>query len=191
MHLIVIAVPQIIDVIKVIPEGWMSRSWICQCRRSWRKSLRLSLAGARRQHGWTCMPVRRTVPGRGENGRSPRRAQPVAAALFDDAARTSLLQVLLVFTSFQDTRHDLVRFFGVFFFCRSPCCVVSSVLSPGKRRFCFFRSASRWSYSELKGKRILRFPFPRLLFNGAQFRSPEVRGFPRLLCGEQFVQQSR
>ena len=94
----------------------MSRSWMCQCRRSWRKSLRLSLAGARRQHGWTCMPVRRTVPGRGENGRSPRRAQPVAAALFDDAARTSLLQVLLVFTSFQDTRHDLVRFFRVFFF---------------------------------------------------------------------------
>ena len=32
----------------------------------------------------------------GENGRSPRRAQPVAAALFDDAARTSLLQVLVV-----------------------------------------------------------------------------------------------
>ena len=107
VHLIVIAVPQIIDVIKVIPEGWMSRSWMCQCRRSWRKSLRLSLAGARRQHGWTCMPVRRTVPGRGENGRSPRRAQPVAAALFDDAAWTSLLEVLLVFTSFQDTRHDL------------------------------------------------------------------------------------
>ena len=31
-----------------------------------------------------------------------------------------------------------VRFFGVFFFCRSPCCVVSSVLSPKQRRFCFF-----------------------------------------------------
>ena len=30
-----------------------------------------------------------------------------AAALFDDAAWTSLLEVLLVFTSFQDTRHDL------------------------------------------------------------------------------------
>ena len=29
-------------------------------------------------------------------------------------------------------------FFGVFFFCRSPCCVVSSVLSPKQRRFCFF-----------------------------------------------------
>ena len=187
MHLIVIAVP----VIKVIPEEWMSRSWMCQCRRSWRRSLRLSLAGARRQHGWTCMPVRRTVPGRGENGRSPRRAQPVAAALFDDAARTSLLQVLLVFTSFQDTRHDLVRFFGVFFFCRSPClCCLFCVVSR-ETKILFFRSASRWSYSELKGKRILRFPFPRLLFNGAQFRSPEVRGFPRLLCGEQFVQQSR
>ena len=39
------------------------------------------------------LPARRTVPGRGENGRSPRRAQPVAAALFDDAAWTSLLQV--------------------------------------------------------------------------------------------------
>ena len=112
---------QIIDVIKVLPEGWMSRSWMCQCRRSWRKSLRLSLTGVRRQHGWTCifgpgqivdvpvpqvmeetveaamllvvLPARRTVPGRGENGRSPRRAQPVAAALFDDAAWTSLLQV--------------------------------------------------------------------------------------------------
>ena len=35
-----------------------SRSWMCQCRRSWRTSLRLSLAGARRQHGWTCMPAR-------------------------------------------------------------------------------------------------------------------------------------
>ena len=55
-----------------------------------------------------------------------------------DAARTSLLEVLLVFTSFQDTRHDLVRFFGVFLFCRSPCCVVSSVLSPEQRRFCLF-----------------------------------------------------
>ena len=29
-------------------------------------------------------------------------------------------------------------FCGVFFFCRSPCCVVSSVLSPKQRRFCFF-----------------------------------------------------
>ena len=29
-------------------------------------------------------------------------------------------------------------FFGVFFFCRSPCCVVSSVLSPKQRRFCLF-----------------------------------------------------
>ena len=106
VHLILIAVPQIIDVIKVIPEGWMSRSWMCQCRRSWRKSLRLSLAGARRQHGWTCMPARRTVPGRGENGRSPRRAQPWAQPrrgllrhprrgrlLGDDAAWLSLLQV--------------------------------------------------------------------------------------------------
>ena len=37
------------------------------------------------------LPARRTVPGRGESGRSPRRAQPVAAALFDDAAWTSLL----------------------------------------------------------------------------------------------------
>ena len=54
------------------------------------------------------------------------------------AARTSLLEVLLVFTSFQDTRHDLVRFFGVFLFCRSPCCVVSSVMSPKQQRFCFF-----------------------------------------------------
>ena len=31
-----------------------------------------------------------------------------------------------------------VRFFGVFFFCRSPCCVVSSVLSPKQQRFCLF-----------------------------------------------------
>ena len=96
-----------------------------------------------------------------------------------------------MFTSFQDTRHDLVRFFWRFllllislFSCLF--CVVSR-----ETKILFFRSASRWSYSKLKGKRILRFPFPRLLFNGAQFHSPEVRGFPRLLCGEQFVQQSR
>ena len=57
------------------------------------------------------------------------RAAAVAACCAGSAG-TSLLQVLLVFTSFQDTRHDFVRFLGVFFFCRSPCCVVSSVLSP-------------------------------------------------------------
>ena len=33
----------------------MSRSWMCQCCRSWRKSLRLLLTGERRQHGWTCI----------------------------------------------------------------------------------------------------------------------------------------
>ena len=52
VHLTVLAVPvpqireQIVDVIKVIPEEWMSkriRSWMCQCRRSWRKSWRLLL----------------------------------------------------------------------------------------------------------------------------------------------------
>ena len=54
-----------------------------------------------------------------------------------------------------------------------------------------FRSASRWSIGGEQGQRILRFPAPRLLFNGAQFHSPEVRGIPRLLHGEQSVQQSR
>ena len=32
-----------------------SRSWMCQCRGSWWKSCSLSLAGVRRQHGWTCI----------------------------------------------------------------------------------------------------------------------------------------
>ena len=166
---------------------------MCQCRRSWRKSLRLSLAGARRQHGWTCMPARRTVPGRGENGRSPRRAQPVAAALFDDAAWTSLLEVLLVFTIF--ARHTpqsrlFVRFFWRFLLISLLCCLFCIVSQA--TRILFVRSASRWSIGDEQGQIILRFPFPRLLFNGAQF--PFSRG-PRLsasfACGEQFVQQSR
>ena len=107
------------------------------------------------------------------------------------AAWTSLLEVLLVFTSLQDTRHDAVRFFWSFpLLSISLFCCLFCVVSRATK-ILFFRSASRWSCSELKGKRILRFPFPRLLFNGAQFHSPEVRGFPRLLCGEQFVQQSR
>ena len=63
----------------------------------------------------------------------------MAAALFDDAAWTSLLEVLLVFTIF--ARHTpqsrlFVRFLGVFFL--SPCCVVSSVLSPKQQGFCLF-----------------------------------------------------
>ena len=107
------------------------------------------------------------------------------------AARTSLLEVLLVFTSFQDTRHDLVRFFWSFLLLSiSLLCCLFCIVSQATK-ILFVRSASRWSYSELKGKRILRFPFPRLLFNGAQFHSPEVRGFPRLLHCEQSVQQSR
>ena len=69
------------------------------------------------------------------------------------------------------------------------CCLFCNVSRATK--ILFVRSASRWSYSELKGKRILRFPFPRLLFSGAQYHSPEVRGFPRLLHCEQSVQQSR
>ena len=104
--------------------------------------------------------------------------------------RWDIVAALVVFTSFQDTRHDLVRFFGVFFFCRSPCCVVSSVLSQATK-ILFVRSASRWSIGDEQGHRFLRFPAPRLLFNGAQFHSPEVRGFLRLLHCEQSVQQSR
>ena len=35
----------------------------------------------------------------------------------------------------------------------------------------FVRSASRWSIGDEQGHRFLRFPAPRLLFNGAQFHS--------------------
>ena len=65
-------------------------------------------------------------------------------------------------------------------------CVVSQAT-----KILFFRSTSRWSIGDEQGHRFLRFPAPRLLFNGAQFHSPEVRGFPRLLYCEQSVQQSR
>ena len=43
-----------------------------QCRRSWRKSLRLSLAGVRRQHGWTCIALVacRQAPGDSTGGRA-------------------------------------------------------------------------------------------------------------------------
>ena len=62
---------------------------------------------------------------------------------------------------------------------------------PSNEDFVFFRSASRWSIGDEQGHRFLRFPAPHLLFNGAQYHSPEVRGFPRLLHCEQLVQQSR
>ena len=65
-------------------------------------------------------------------------------------------------------------------------CIVSQAM-----KILFVRSASRWSIGDEQGHRFLRFPAPRLLFNGAQFHSPEVRGFPRLLHCEQSVQQSR
>ena len=69
------------------------------------------------------------------------------------------------------------------------CCLFCIVSQATK--ILFFRSASRWSIGDEQGHRFLRFPAPRLLFNGAQFHSPEVRGFPRLLHCEQSVQQSR
>ena len=66
VHLTVIAVlvpqiqEQIIDVIKVIPEEWMSKQIVQQivdvpAQRSWWKSWSLSLTGVRRQHRWTCV----------------------------------------------------------------------------------------------------------------------------------------
>ena len=69
------------------------------------------------------------------------------------------------------------------------CCLFCIVSQATK--ILFVRSASRWSIGDEQGHRFLRFPAPRLLFNGAQFHSPEVRGFPRLLHCEQSVQQSR
>ena len=69
------------------------------------------------------------------------------------------------------------------------CCLFCIVSQATK--ILFFRSASRWSIGDEQGHRFLRFPAPRLLFNGAQYHSPEVRGFPRLLHCEQLVQQSR
>ena len=106
------------------------------------------------------------------------------------AAWTSLLEVLLVFTAFKTHATISSAFWSFLLLSISLFCCLFCIVSQATK-ILFVRSASRWSYSELKGKRILRFPFPRLLFNGAQFHSPEVRGFPRLLCGEQFVQQSR
>ena len=69
------------------------------------------------------------------------------------------------------------------------CCLFCIVSQATK--ILFVRSASRWSIGDEQGHRFLRFPAPRLLFNGAQFHSPEVRGFPRLLYCEQSVQQCR
>ena len=166
---------------------------MCQCRRSWRKSLRLSLAGARRQHGWTCMPARRTVPGRGENGRSPRRGTAGGCR----ALRRRSVDI----TAGGPTgvhnlckTHATISSFRPFFFWRflliSLLCCLFCIVSQAAR-ILFVRSASRWSIHDEQGQIILRFPAPRLLFNGAHFHSPQVRGFPRLLHCEQFVQQSR
>ena len=125
----------------------------------------------------------------GENGRSPRRAQPVAAAL---AGRWDIVAALL-FTIF--ARHTpqsrlFVRFLGVFLLSISLlCCLFCSVSQA--TRILSVRSASRWSIGDEQGQIILRFLAPRVLFNGAHFHSPQVRGFPRLLHCEQFVQQSR
>ena len=69
--------------------------------------------------------------------------------------------------------------------------VLSLLYCLPSNKILFVRSASRWSIGDEQGHRILRFPAPRLLFNGAQFHSPKVRGFPRLLHCEQSVQQSR
>ena len=69
-------------------------------------------------------------------------------------------------------------------------CCLFCIVSQATKIF-FVRSASRWSIGDEQGHRFLRFPAPRLLFNGVQFHSPEVRGFPRLLHCEQSVQQSR
>ena len=119
-----------------------------------------------------------------------RRAAAVAACCAGSAG-TSLLQVLLVFTSFQDTRHDFVRFLWSFLLLSiSLLCCLFCIVSQATK-ILFFRSASRWSIGDEQGHRFPRFPAPRLLFNGAQFHSPEVRGFPRLLHCEQLVQQSR
>ena len=60
------------------------------------------------------------------------------------------------------------------------CCLFCIVSQATK--ILFVRSASRWSVGDGRGHRFLRFPAPRLLFNGAQFHSPEVRGFPSLFC---------
>ena len=113
------------------------------------------------------------------------------AACCAGSAGTSWLQVLVVFTSFQDTRHDLVCFFWSFLLLSiSLLCCLFCIVSQATK-ILFVRSASRWSIGDEQGHRFLRFPAPRLLFNGAQFHSPEVRGFPRLLYCEQSVQQSR
>ena len=109
------------------------------------------------------------------------------------AAWTSLLEVLLVFTSFQDTRHDLPfssAFLEFLLLSISLLCCLFCIVSQATK-ILFVHSASRWSIGDEQGHRFLRFLAPRLLFNGAQFHSPEVRGFPRLLHCEQSVQQSR
>ena len=68
------------------------------------------------------------------------------------------------------------------------CCLFCIVSQATK--ILFVRSASRWSIGDEQGHRFLRFPAPRLLFNGAQFHSPEVRGFPLLLQCEQSLYSS-
>ena len=102
-----------------------------------------------------------------------------------------VLEVRVGYTIF--ARHTLrsrlfVRFFWRFLLISLLCCLFCIVSQA--TRILFVRSASRWSIGE-QGQIILRFPAPRLLFNGAHFHSHQVRGFPRLLHCEQFVQQSR
>ena len=82
------------------------------------------------------------------------------------------------------TISSLRPFFRRFLLISLLCCLFCSVSQA--TRILSARSASRWSIGDEQGQIILRFLAPRVLFNGAHFHSPQVRGFPRLLHCEQF-----